>query len=55
MKPIIRIDPNVWITQKRYCKLTKQSKQNVNNMIQRGNLETKYIKELELTLVKLPR
>ncbi len=50
---IIKIDTNKWIIPKGYAALKGVTKQVVNNWIKRGKVETWYIKELNLKLVRL--
>ena len=52
---IIRIDTNKWTTPMQYARMQGVSKQVVNNWIKRGKVETKYIAELDLRLIRLPR
>ena len=49
---IIRINTKVWITQNQAAKEWKDTLNNIGNKIRRGTLESWYIEELNLTLVK---
>ncbi len=47
------IDTNKWTTQWQYAKMKKVSRQVVKNWINRKRVETKYIEELDLMLIKV--
>lgn len=49
----IVIDTDKWTTQWQYAKVKKVSRQVVKNWINRKRVETKYIEELDLLLIKV--
>lgn len=51
--PIIKIDTSKELPPLKYAKLKGVSKQVVNNWIKRGKIETRYISELDLRLIKI--
>jgi hypothetical protein len=52
---IVHLETKDWLTPLQYAKKNKVSKQVVNSWISRGRLETKYIKDWGLRLIRVDK